>query len=157
MRAVPRALAQGKITLTYSDTVTEQDPRAAILRDVKKGDGQYLVNGVNLTGFKNAEDTEIELLGQHLQGIGKNPRAAVGSRAQANDLRAEFDSAVIAVMRNVVQRDMNRHGGLLLAWTILSAAQDLCQGSDHAPARPARQPTHQKQAVHAPESTSCTI
>lgn len=38
----------------------------AILRDVKKGDGQYLVNGVNLTGFKNAEDTEIELLGHLL-------------------------------------------------------------------------------------------
>ena len=29
-----RAVAQGKITLTYSDTVPEQDPRAAILRDV---------------------------------------------------------------------------------------------------------------------------
>lgn len=34
----------------------------AILRDVKKDDGQYLVNGLNVTGFKNAEDTEIELL-----------------------------------------------------------------------------------------------
>lgn len=34
----------------------------AILRDVKRSDGTYLVNGVNLTGFKNAEDTEIELL-----------------------------------------------------------------------------------------------
>ena len=31
---VPRAGAQGKITLIYSDTVPEQDPRAAILRDV---------------------------------------------------------------------------------------------------------------------------
>jgi hypothetical protein len=30
-------------------------------------------------------------------------------------LRAEFDSTVVAVMRNVVQRDMNRHGGLLRA------------------------------------------
>ncbi|HXV31440.1 MAG TPA: type 1 glutamine amidotransferase domain-containing protein [Sinorhizobium sp.] len=34
----------------------------AILRDVKKDDGQYLVKGLNVTGFKNAEDTEIELL-----------------------------------------------------------------------------------------------
>ncbi len=34
----------------------------AILRDVKKSNGQYLVDGVNLTGFKNDEDTEIELL-----------------------------------------------------------------------------------------------
>ncbi|OWQ45780.1 type 1 glutamine amidotransferase domain-containing protein [Roseateles noduli] len=34
----------------------------AILRDVKKADGEYLVKGVKLTGFKNAEDNEIELL-----------------------------------------------------------------------------------------------
>ncbi len=32
--SAPWATAQGKITLTYSDTVPEQDPRAAILRDV---------------------------------------------------------------------------------------------------------------------------
>ena len=34
----------------------------AILRDVKKSNGEYLVNGLSLTGFKNDEDTEIELL-----------------------------------------------------------------------------------------------
>jgi putative intracellular protease/amidase len=34
----------------------------AILRDVKKADGEYLVKGVQLTGFKNSEDSEIELL-----------------------------------------------------------------------------------------------
>jgi putative intracellular protease/amidase len=34
----------------------------AILRDVKKADGEYLVKGMSLTGFKNAEDNEIELL-----------------------------------------------------------------------------------------------
>jgi putative intracellular protease/amidase len=34
----------------------------AILRDVKKSNGEYLVKGLNLTGFKNAEDGEIELL-----------------------------------------------------------------------------------------------
>jgi putative intracellular protease/amidase len=34
----------------------------AILRDVKKSDGQFLVKGMNLTGFKNDEDAEIELL-----------------------------------------------------------------------------------------------
>ncbi|WP_109353974.1 type 1 glutamine amidotransferase domain-containing protein [Sphingorhabdus sp. EL138] len=34
----------------------------AILRDVKKSDGEYLVKGLNLTGFKNDEDSEIELL-----------------------------------------------------------------------------------------------
>ena len=37
----------------------------AILRDLKKDDGEYLIKGLKLTGFKNAEDTEIELL-QHL-------------------------------------------------------------------------------------------
>lgn len=37
----------------------------AILRDVKLPNGEFLVKGLNLTGFKNAEDTEIELL-QHL-------------------------------------------------------------------------------------------
>jgi len=34
----------------------------AILRDVKKADGEYLVSGVSLTGFRNAEDSEIGLL-----------------------------------------------------------------------------------------------
>ncbi|WP_295075245.1 type 1 glutamine amidotransferase domain-containing protein [Tabrizicola sp.] len=34
----------------------------AILRDVKLTDGRYLVDGLRLTGFKNDEDTEIELL-----------------------------------------------------------------------------------------------
>jgi putative intracellular protease/amidase len=37
----------------------------AILRDVKLSTGKYLVEGVRLTGFKNDEDNEIELL-QHL-------------------------------------------------------------------------------------------
>lgn len=34
----------------------------AILRDIKKANGEYLVKGVSLTGFKNSEDTEIEIL-----------------------------------------------------------------------------------------------
>lgn len=34
----------------------------AILRDVKKSNGEYLAKGLNLTGFKNDEDAEIELL-----------------------------------------------------------------------------------------------
>jgi putative intracellular protease/amidase len=33
----------------------------AILRDVKKSNGEYLVKGLNLTGFKDSEDEEIEL------------------------------------------------------------------------------------------------
>ena len=34
----------------------------AILRDVKLSDGKYLVDGIDLTGFKNDEDTEVEML-----------------------------------------------------------------------------------------------
>ena len=34
----------------------------AILRDIKLSNGKYLVDGINLTGFKNEEDTEVELL-----------------------------------------------------------------------------------------------
>jgi len=33
----------------------------AILRDIKKANGEYLVKGVSLTGFKNSEDAEIDL------------------------------------------------------------------------------------------------
>jgi putative intracellular protease/amidase len=38
----------------------------AILRDIKLSNGNYLVEGLNLTGFKNEEDTEVELLGHLL-------------------------------------------------------------------------------------------
>lgn len=34
----------------------------AILRDIKLSNGEYLVKGLSLTGFKNDEDSEIELL-----------------------------------------------------------------------------------------------
>ena len=37
----------------------------AILRDVKLSNGEYLVKGKELTGFKNSEDEEVELL-KHL-------------------------------------------------------------------------------------------
>ncbi|BBH31074.1 hypothetical protein PBDP_0611 [Pseudomonas sp. St290] len=33
----------------------------------------------------------------------------MGRRAQANDLRAELDGAVVTVMRDVMQCDMDRH------------------------------------------------
>lgn len=51
----------------------------AILRDVKLSNGKYLADGLNLTGFKDAEDAEIELdkhllfsLEQELKGRGAN-------------------------------------------------------------------------------------
>jgi putative intracellular protease/amidase len=51
----------------------------AILRDVKLSNGKFLVKGKNLTGFKDAEDAEIELdkhllfsLEQELKGRGAN-------------------------------------------------------------------------------------
>src|SRR3546814_19567498 len=49
------------------------------------------------------------LIGRDLQRIRKNARAAVGRRAQANDQRTELDSAVVSVMRDMVQCDVNRH------------------------------------------------
>jgi len=51
----------------------------AVLRDVKLTNGEYLVKGKNLTGFKDSEDAEIELdrlllfsLEQELKGRGAN-------------------------------------------------------------------------------------
>jgi len=51
----------------------------AILRDVKLSNGKFLAEGKNLTGFKDAEDAEIELdkhllfsLEQELKGRGAN-------------------------------------------------------------------------------------
>ena len=50
------------------------------------------------------------LLGRDFQRIGQDPRATVGGRAQPHNLRSEFDGAVVAVMRDVMQCDMYRHG-----------------------------------------------
>jgi hypothetical protein len=47
------------------------------------------------------------------QRIAKDRRAAMRCRAQAHHLRRQADAAVVAVMRDVVQRDMDRHKGLL--------------------------------------------
>ena len=41
--------------------------------------------------------------------IRQNARAAVGRRPQTHDLRAELDQTVVAVMRDVIQRNMDRH------------------------------------------------
>ena len=59
-----------------------------------------------------------------LQRIGEDARAAVRRRAQAYHLRAEVDRAVVAVVRDVLQCDMDRHG-------VPPASQgDTCKGQD---------------------------
>ncbi|MNL06262.1 hypothetical protein D3C87_1268940 [compost metagenome] len=75
------------------------------------------------------------LLGRDFQGIRQNPRAAVGGRAQTYDLRAEFDSAVIAVMRDVMQCDMNRHGVPPASLSVFESAQNLCHAEAWALSR----------------------
>ncbi len=47
---------------------------------------------------------------QDFQRIRQHACAAMGGRAQANDLRTQFDRAVVAIMRDMVQGNMNRHG-----------------------------------------------
>lgn len=47
---------------------------------------------------------------QDFQRIRQHAGAAMGGRAQANDLRTQFDRAFVAVMRDMVQGNMNRHG-----------------------------------------------
>jgi hypothetical protein len=48
--------------------------------------------------------------GTDLERIAQDRRAGVRRRAQANDLGAEVDRAVISVMRDVMKCDIDRHG-----------------------------------------------
>ncbi|MCY1528932.1 hypothetical protein D9M68_640550 [compost metagenome] len=50
------------------------------------------------------------LAGRHLQAIAEDASTAVGRRAQADDLRAEGDLAIVAIVGDVMQCDMDRHG-----------------------------------------------
>src|SRR5690606_2230120 len=65
-----------------------------------------------------------------LQRIRKDARAAVRRRAQAHHLRAEVDRAVVAVMRDVLQCDMNRHGVLLRARAIAARGKTCATAID---------------------------
>ncbi|MDT4827529.1 hypothetical protein FQZ97_608780 [compost metagenome] len=47
--------------------------------------------------------------GRHLERVGEDARAAVRRRTQADDLRAEADRAIVAIVADMVQRDMNGH------------------------------------------------
>ena len=62
-----------------------------------------------------------------LQRVGQNPGAAVRCRTQAHDLRAKIDRAVVAIVADMVQGDMNRHSGPPASLGDNQAAQDLCQ------------------------------
>ena len=52
---------------------------------------------------------EEMLFGVDFQRIGKDRRAAMRRRAEAHDLGAEFDKAVVPVLSFMIQRDVNRH------------------------------------------------
>ena len=55
-----------------------------------------------------------EVLGRRdLQRIGKDARAAMGRGPQADDLWPERHEPVVAIVRDVIERDMNGHGGIL--------------------------------------------
>ncbi len=66
------------------------------------------------------------LFGQHFERIGEYAGAAMGRWTQTNDLRAKLDGPVIAVVRDVVQRDMYRHSVPPANLNVIRAAQDLC-------------------------------
>ena len=56
-----------------------------------------------------------EMLGRRdLERIARDPGAAVGRRPQANDMRTERDGTVVAVTRDVLEADQDRHADGLL-------------------------------------------
>jgi hypothetical protein len=68
----------------------------------------------------------------------------MGGGTQANDLRTQLDSAVIAVMCDVVQCDMNRHGVPPASLSVFESAQDLCHAEAWALSRNAQGSTAPK-------------
>lgn len=65
----------------------------AVLRDAKKSDGSPLVAGVNLTGFKNDEDIELDLL-RHLLFSLEDDLAARGANYSAAEKNWEANVVV---------------------------------------------------------------
>ena len=59
------------------------------------------------------------LLGQDPERVGVHRRARMRRGPQAHHLRAERDRPVVAVTRDVVKRDVNRHGA---TWMLIAAA-----------------------------------
>src|SRR5208283_284722 len=78
---------------------------------------------------------------RHLQRMRNDSGAAVGRRAEADDLRTERDRPVVSVVRQVMNGGSNRHGrslaprGFLQLFTFRCAAQ-----SPQRPVRPGRRP-----------------
>ncbi|MNJ33349.1 hypothetical protein D3C77_280340 [compost metagenome] len=68
----------------------------------------------------------------HFQRIRENPRTTVRCRTQADNLWPQLDSTVVSVLSDMMQGDMDRHGGPPASLDGNGAAQDLCH-----PARPA--------------------
>ena len=69
------------------------------------------------------------LFRRHFQGVGQDAGAAMRRRTQAHNLRPDVDGVVIAVVRDMVQGNMDRHGRLLSAEndTDQPVQQELCQ------------------------------
>ncbi len=60
----------------------------AVLRDAKKADGSPLVDGINITGFKNDEDIELDLL-RHLLFSLEDDLQARGAKYSSSDANWE--------------------------------------------------------------------
>ena len=56
---------------------------------------------------------------RHPHRIGQDARAGVRAGTQPNDLRAQGDRTIVAVVRDVVQGDMDRHGGV--SWRFIGS------------------------------------
>ena len=82
-----------------------------------------------IVGLRVLLPVEEVLLGRDLQRITEDRGAAVGRRAQADDLRTKVDELVVAVVRAVRERDLDCHrcccgpreNGLIAAAFILHA------------------------------------
>src|SRR6185295_20256457 len=63
--------------------------------------------------------------------VRQDARARMRRRAQPHDLRAEVDRPVVPVMRDVVQRDVDRHGrsGVLVLLALLGGASYAATGT----------------------------
>ena len=51
----------------------------------------------------------------HEQRIGKDRRTTVRSRTQTHEVRRETDRSIVAVVRDVIESDVNRHRPSMLA------------------------------------------
>ncbi len=68
-----------------------------------------------------------------LQRVRQDARAAVRRGAQAHDLGAEAHEAIVAVVRDVIERDMDGHGCILHSALTCAFAPNCASGGPKAP------------------------